>query len=101
MAKWLTCRYLYEMPFQMTRYQLSRGIGRSFKWGVGGLKKIRDFSTSIMFSQWDNTDHTTLQTCTAPAEDFLEQLYSAQDQQMRHTSLYCKKASALSEDQKG
>ena len=39
-------------------------------------KKFQEYDVDddITFSQWDSTDRTALQTCTAPAEDFLEQL---------------------------
>ena len=39
-------------------------------------KKFKEYDVddNITFSQWDSTDRTAQRTCTAPGEDFLEQL---------------------------
>ena len=50
-------------------------------------KKFKEYDVDddITFSQWDSTDRTALRTCTAPAEDFLEQLVYKIDKLTTHS----------------
>ena len=50
-------------------------------------KKFKEYDVDddITFSQWESTDRTALRTCTAPAEDFLEQLVYKIDKLTTHS----------------